>query len=139
MAIVTMSLPRGLRGLSRSAVDATRFTAATPHVYASPTSSRPLKSASSTYSSLRKTPQLAAAAADPGMAPPQRKETPHEKVARLRAQRIAEREVSLPLPERVVMRGRKVADKAHRIVIYALLGSSGSFQPRSLSLAGTRL
>lgn len=121
-----MSLPRSIRSISRSAVDATRFTAATPHVYANPASARPPKpSSTSTYSSLRQSPHLAAAAAEPGMAAPQRRETAQEKVARLRAQRIAEREVQLPLAEKVVMRGRRFADKAHRVVIYTLVGSSG--------------
>ncbi|KAL6718510.1 hypothetical protein ACLMJK_004602 [Lecanora helva] len=132
--------------LSRSAIDATRFTATSPHAYSKPTpslrSSAPVSSTTSTSStsSPRTPPQFQSANRSPNpnatnnnnapklrFRPPQQpegptfQETAAEKVARLRAQRIAEREAQVSRWDKIVVRGRKWADRAHRITVLFLV------------------
>ena len=54
-------------------------------------------------------------------------ETPAEKVARLRAQRMREREGQMTRWDRVVVRGRSWADRAHKVTVYFLVTFSGMF------------
>lgn len=123
--------------LARSAIDATRFTATSPHAYSNPT---PLRSASlasttstspSTPTPSNSTPRLNPRPlrfADPNGPMPGGEgggETPAEKVARLRAARMAEREAQVTRWDRVVVWGRRWADTAHRVTVYSLVAFSG--------------
>ena len=126
--------------MSRSAADATRFTATSPHAYANPTSIN--RASPSTYSAsstrrpnpnarLNPNARTPPPPIDPkkGNAPPV--ETPAEKVARLRQARLREREAQTTTWDRLVVRGRVWADKAHRITIYTLVGFSSAYKPPS--------
>lgn len=125
--------------LSRSAIDATRFTATSPHAYSKPS---PLRSAASsstptpTPSSSRPSPQGPQRRSPngskpippPPAMPPKGAtagETPAEKVARLRAMRLAEREAQVSQWDKVVVRGRTWADRAHKTTVYFLVTFSG--------------
>lgn len=125
--------------MSRSAADATRFTATSPHAYAKPT---PINRASPSTYSASSTPRSNPNARlnpnaptppppiDPkkgahGNAPPG--ETPAEKVARLRQVRLREREAQITTWDRVVIRGRVWADRAHKVTVYSLLGFSSKY------------
>lgn len=129
-----------LQTMSRSAIDATRFTATSPHAYSKPFAIRSSSaSASSTSSSSHPLPPsflspLSKKNALPLQTPshnstpssPQKLvETPAQKVARLRAARFAAKYAEAPLWDRIVIRGRYVADKAHRITVYSLMGLTG--------------
>ena len=105
--------------MSRSASRATQFTATSPHAYSKPpgfrstaphvpTSSSPLPNASG---SNRPTNVPA--------------ETPAEKVARLRAAHVAKKAQNISIWDRIVVRGRSVADTAHRLTVYGIIGFSG--------------
>lgn len=125
--------------MSRSAADATRFTATSPHAYANPTSIN--RASPSTYSaSSTRRPNPNARTPPPptdpkkGNAPPA--ETPAEKVARLRQARLREREAQTTTWDRLVVRGRVWADKAHRITIYTLVGFSSAYKPPSTHQRG---
>ena len=129
--------------LSRSAIDATRFTATSPHAYSKPS---PLRSiAPSSSSTTAATPNAASRSNTsrtqlgreptpnpapkfrPPMQPPGANsiETPAEKVARLRAARMREREAQVSRWERIVVRGRSWADTAHKATVYFLVTFSG--------------
>ncbi|KAF6231026.1 hypothetical protein HO173_010726 [Letharia columbiana] len=122
--------------MSRSAADATRFTATSPHAYARPTPiNRPdpsTHSASGTprpnpNAPLNPNPRVPPPPIDPkkgaqGSAPPG--ETAVEKVARLRQARLREREAQITTWDRVVIRGRVWADRAHKTTVVSLLGFS---------------
>lgn len=136
--------------LSRSAVDATRFTATSPHAYSKPTPLRSAASASipSSASKSNTPPYRFAAPNAAGKRPPQSAppgaptETPAEKVARLRAARLREREAQITNWDRVVVKGRSWADRAHKMTVYSLVTFSGMFpywpSPNSHSLARYR-
>ncbi len=124
--------------MSRSAADATRFTANSPHAYATPTPiNRPPPSTSSASSKPRHNPNVRLNP-NPRIPPPpidQRKgaqgsaprgETPAEKVARLREARLREREAQITRWDRVVIRGRVWADRAHKISVYSIIGFSST-------------
>lgn len=122
--------------MSRSAADATRFTANSPHAYSKPTPINPASpsthSASSTarpHPNARLNPiaRTPPPPIDPkkgpqGKAPPG--ETAAEKVARLRQARLREREAQRTTWDRVVVRGRVWADRAHKISVYSIVGFS---------------
>ncbi|KAH0536196.1 hypothetical protein FGG08_006904 [Glutinoglossum americanum] len=91
--------------MPRSAADATRFTATAPHAHSK--SSR-IPSASPTMPS-----------------PPNRQETPQQKVARLRAAALKAKEGNISAFDKVVVRGRVWADRAHRFVTLSLVGLTG--------------
>ncbi|KAL9135357.1 MAG: hypothetical protein Q9175_003447 [Cornicularia normoerica] len=121
--------------MSRSAAEATRFTATSPHAYAKPS---PIRASPSTYSAsstprpspiarLDRNARTPPSPIDPkkyvqGSAPPA--ETAAEKVARLRQARLREREAQMSTWDKIVIRGRVWADRAHRITVYTLLGST---------------
>lgn len=132
--------------MSRSAIDATRFTATSPHAYSKPFAIRSSSASASSASSSSSHPlppsflsPLSKKNALPSQKPshnpstpsPQKfAETPAQKVARLRAARFAAKYAEAPLWDRVVIRGRYVADKAHRITVYSLMGLTGLFSFR---------
>ena len=121
--------PIVLTAMSRSVVDATRFTATSPHAYAKPSPIRQSPYASTSSSTRQPTDpqQPSPSGSHPGNSPPPPpRETPHEKVARLRAQRIAARDAQLSVWERIVVRGRAVADRAHNFTVISLLGLTGT-------------
>lgn len=116
----------------RSSTDATRFTATEPHAYSQ---SNPIRSSttSSTTSSSQPLPETASQAhgttslppPNPaGSQPPPHTETPREKVARLRAIRLAQRNIQLTTWERTVIRGRVWADRLHKFTTLSLIGFS---------------
>lgn len=129
--------------MSRTVADATRFTATSPHAYSKPASI--LRTAANTFSPSaspshpsRKPAPNAHAPNSPPPPPPsssqqqQQRETPHQKVARIRALRAAQKLNSLTLWEKTVIRGRRYADSAHRITVYGLMGATGNpFSPPS--------
>lgn len=129
--------------MSRSAADATRFTAtgpsvnsknsssATPYRMPSGMKSSPSDAANS-KSTLKSTTNPPNGAGAAGKGRPV--ETPQEKVARLRAQaRAARLARETSLIDRVIERGRKIANGAHRATVYTLIGASGMFLPLQLS------
>lgn len=92
--------------MPRSATDATRFTSTTPHASAKfipSASTRPLK------------PMPPKKAGPPG-------ETPQEKVKRLRAAANAARDAQISTFDKVILRGRVWADRAHRFTALSLIG-----------------
>ncbi|KAL1956488.1 hypothetical protein VTO42DRAFT_7286 [Malbranchea cinnamomea] len=105
--------------MSRSASDATRFTATGPHAYSKPSSS---SSAIPKWSGL-KTRSSQAARPSPGSP---RQETPKEKVERLRAEaRAARIRSSSSFFDRALERGRTWADRLHRVTVLSLIAASG--------------
>lgn len=111
--------------MSRSAADATRFTATGPYAHA-----RPHGPAYKLPSFMKNT----SAQSPPGGAPGQ--ETPKQKVERLRAQaraaRVAQGSSRI---DRVVDVGREVANRAHKVMVYSLIAASGiSLRPLLLLL-----
>lgn len=139
------------RQVSRSAIELTRFTATAPHAYskisalrnvapppASKSSSNRQKPASHslplyhtprTHQSSQNdaSPTLSLPITDSILPPPSAlpRETPTEKVARLRAARFKERIKTIPLEERIIMQGRIWADRIHRSFVVFLLLFSG--------------
>lgn len=129
--------------MSRSAIDATRFTATSLHAFSklSPLASLPYSSATPPPSSTPSAPsQPLQRPTNPSYHPriprqsnpnnpknpsPASTETPAQKVARLRAQRAALRDAEITLWDRVVFRGRIVADAAHKITVTGLIIFSG--------------
>lgn len=127
--------------VSRSAIDATRFTATSPHAYSKPFAMRSssASASSATSSSSHPLPPSFLSPLSKKNALPSQKpslnptspstqkspETPAQKVARLRAARFAAKYAEAPLWDRIVIRGRYVADKAHRITVYSLMGLTG--------------
>ncbi|KAL8991466.1 MAG: hypothetical protein Q9169_007863, partial [Polycauliona sp. 2 TL-2023] len=124
--------------MSRTVADATRFTATSPHAYSRPSSI--LRTAANTFSpstnpsssssqpTYRKPPSSNARIPNSPPPPPppsqQSVETPQQKVTRIRAQRAAQKLNSLTLWDKVVIRGRVYADRAHRITVYGLMGAT---------------
>ncbi|WEW59055.1 hypothetical protein PRK78_004523 [Emydomyces testavorans] len=96
--------------MSRSAIDATRFTATAPHAYSKPSSSFKLRNSQGVHPS----------------SGGQNQETPRQKVERLRAEARAARiaKSSSPL-DRLIERGRVWADRAHRVTVFCLIAASG--------------
>lgn len=110
--------------MSRSASDATRFTATGPHAY-----SKPPPSAASAMpgwpgmkSRTSQTPQ-----SSPGGSGGTQ-ETPKEKVERLRAEaRTARIKKSSSPFDRFLSRGRTWADRLHRVAVLSLIAASGMY------------
>ena len=115
--------------MSRSAADATRFTATSPHAYSktflrSPPSSANPPSRSNTNPHRFSNPNAPRyPAPGPKNIPPA--ETPAEKVARLRSSRLAEKEAQISKWDKIVVRGRLWADRAHKATAYSLISFSG--------------
>ena len=96
----------------RSALDATRFTSTIPHA-----TSKPFPSPSTT-------PKVQPPNATP-KAPGPKGETPQEKVKRLRAALDKSRAAKETPLERMILRGRVWADRAHRYTAAGLMGFTG--------------
>jgi hypothetical protein len=113
--------PRNDPIMSRTAADATRFTATGPYVsskVAGP-SATPYKlpGAQST--------KPGSSSSSSGSNPPG--ETPRQKVERLRAAARAARLAQSTSPvDRLIDAGRNVANKAHKVMIYTLIAASGA-------------
>ncbi|TVY16439.1 hypothetical protein LARI1_G005542 [Lachnellula arida] len=88
--------------MPKSATDATRFTSTTPHASAKPPPSRPQRKGT------------------PGPAG----ETPQEKVARLRAAADRARNAQVTTMDRLLVRGRVWADRAHKFTALSLIGAT---------------
>lgn len=97
--------------MPRSATDATRFTATTPHA-----STKPLPLGS-------KPPFNSQPARQPGPAG----ETPQEKVRRLRAAADRARDAQVSTFDKFLVRGRVWADRAHRFTALSLIAATGTF------------
>lgn len=128
--------------MSRSVPDATRFTATSIHASSKPS---PAPSSSSTFSPSKSPPassqpfQRSTKPSQPLRIPrqgnlnpsppppsPARTETPAQKVARLRAERNAKLMAEVTLWDRIVFKGRIVADKAHYVTVLGLMVFSGA-------------
>ncbi|KAF7589869.1 hypothetical protein BBP40_003581 [Aspergillus hancockii] len=100
--------------MSRSAADATRFTATGPYAHSKP--------GSAPY----KLPGFMSNAGQAGSAPGGKPETPKEKVERLRAQaRAARLAQSTSRVDMLIDVGRRFANKAHKAMVYSLIAASG--------------
>ncbi|EFQ97769.1 hypothetical protein MGYG_00810 [Nannizzia gypsea CBS 118893] len=105
--------------MSRSASDATRFTATGPYAYSKSAMSSP---ASSKWSGL-KVKSSQPSQPSPGQGT---QETPREKVERLRAQARANRIAQSFSPmDKIVNSGRTWADRFHRAAVFSLIAASG--------------
>lgn len=118
--------------MSRSAADATRFTATSPHAYSKPSSLRSAASntfsPSSSYPGSHPLPRKANASSPspgPSGGPSATTETAAQKVARLRAAHAAQKNAQISTWDKIVVRGRVVADAAHRITTLTLIGCTG--------------
>ncbi|PWY69578.1 hypothetical protein BO70DRAFT_322737 [Aspergillus heteromorphus CBS 117.55] len=101
--------------MSRSAADATRFTATGPYAHSKPGSAAPYK-----------LPDFMAKSGSKGQAGPSAPTTPKEKVERLRAQaRAARIAQSTSRVDQMVDFGRRFANKAHKTMVYSLIAASG--------------
>jgi hypothetical protein len=89
--------------MARSATDATRFTSTTPHAFTK------LSASSSKVPSQQSKPGPAG-------------ESPQEKVKRLRAAANAAREAQVSGWDKVIIKGRLWADRAHRFTALSLIG-----------------
>lgn len=104
--------------MSRSAADATRFTATGPYASSKPGNAPYKLPGHMSNSASSSQPQ------GPGGNP----ETPKEKVERLRAQaRAARMAQSTSRVDQVVDVGRRFANKAHKVMVYSLITASGRF------------
>ena len=126
--------------MPRSVVDATRFTATAPHMYSKPSSFR--SPASNTFSpssnpgsrSLPRGPSSSPSQRIPPYNSPAKPETPAEKVARLRAAHVAQRNAQISQWDKIVVRGRIVADAAHRYTALGLIGLTGMPNLRGMTI-----
>ncbi|EON99267.1 hypothetical protein UCRPA7_5263 [Phaeoacremonium minimum UCRPA7] len=108
---VTTSAPR-------SVSDATRFTQNTPHA-----TSKPSASSSPAQNASRFPPASGSRSSPPaggGSAPP--RETPEQRVARLRAAHLAAKQAEVSRFDRVVSGSRRFFDSAHKFTVVSLLG-----------------
>ncbi|KAL1968523.1 hypothetical protein VTN77DRAFT_1733 [Rasamsonia byssochlamydoides] len=104
--------------MSRSAADATRFTATGPYVNS--------KAASPSAIPYRLPGAKSNKPSSSSGAKQQPEETPRQKVERLRAEaRAARLAQSTSRVDRIIEVGRNVANKAHKAMIYTLIAASG--------------
>ena len=114
--------------MSRSATDATRFTATAPHAYTKTSPPRATNKSSTVIpssQSQRPSNPPDSQAPRPQSSAAQPVETPAQKVARLRAEHAANKLGQFSRWDRIVVRGRYWADKAHRVTTYTLVGFTG--------------
>lgn len=129
--------------MSRSAADATRFTATGPYVSSKapyrlpdslkqnkqsiPSTSQHTSEATSSISTSSQTSQTSQNLQNQSSPSG---ETPRQKVERLRAQaRAARLAQSGNAFDRIIERGRRVANSAHKVMIYTLITASGTPPP----------
>ncbi|RFU27588.1 hypothetical protein B7463_g8765, partial [Scytalidium lignicola] len=98
--------------MPRSATDATRFTSTAPHAFSKAPSS------AASFSIPNASTGAAARLRKPG--PPG--ETPQQKVKRLREEAQKAREAKISTFDKIILRGRVWADKAHRFTALSLIG-----------------
>lgn len=112
--------------MSRSAADATRFTATGPYASSKPGSSR-LPYNLPSFMQKKQQPSQQGGQGEAGTERAGRKETPREKVNRLRAEARAARmaQTSSSGIDRMIEVGRRVANRAHKSMVYALIATSG--------------
>ena len=125
--------------MPRSVVDATRFTATAPHMYSKPSSLR--SPASNTFSP---SSNPGSRSLPTGPPPPSQRtspydstakpETPAQKVARLRAAHVAQRNAQISQWDKILVRGRIVADAAHRYTALGLIGLTGTRNLRGMDI-----
>ena len=124
------SAMRPSQRLARSAIDATRFTPTSPHAYSRSsailhsTASHAESPSSSFQPNLPPRPSNPQPHQSPRPSSPPT-ETPAQKVARLRAEHLRNRQPKLTLWERIVIRGRVIADRAHFVTAVFLIGLTG--------------
>ncbi|KAK2626817.1 hypothetical protein QTJ16_003992 [Diplocarpon rosae] len=97
--------------MQRSATDATRFTSTIPHA----SGKSPSKASALSRNLPSRTP-------GPGTAPAG--ETPQEKVKRLRAAANRARDAQITTFDKMILRGRVWADRAHKFVTLSLIAAS---------------
>lgn len=131
--------------MSRSAADATRFTATGPFARSKPSSpsstpyrlpdylyphSHPTEEGTNSNQAQQQRDRPPRSHSPPHSPRPQHQESAREKVERLRAQARAARmaEAMTPL-DRLIIAGRNVANKTHKFTVYSLLAASGLFSP----------
>ncbi|KAJ5180475.1 hypothetical protein N7492_003685 [Penicillium capsulatum] len=108
--------------MSRSAADATRFTATGPYASSKPNGTPYELPESTTKNASTSQSQKMAGPTGPGGKP----ETPKQKVERLRAQaRAARMAQSASGMDRWIEVGRRVANKTHKGMVYSLIVASG--------------
>lgn len=118
--------------MSRSAADATRFTATSPHAYAKHT---PLRSSASNASSSPQSHFLPRKMQPPTPTSPNGStETPAQKVARLRRAHDAQKLSQVTRWEKIQVTGRRWADRAHRFTILSLIGLTGTYRIALINL-----
>ncbi|KAJ6184332.1 hypothetical protein N7519_005633 [Penicillium mononematosum] len=105
--------------MSRSAADATRFTATGPYANSKTAGAYQAPDFGKKKSSTKSSPQQ--------LGPNGQPETPKEKVERLRAQARAARKAQAAGSgaDRWIETGRKFANKAHKGMVYSLIAASG--------------
>lgn len=129
--------------MSRSATDATRFTATGPYAYSKPAAPaatapsaanlrKPNVKVNSPQGSSSQTSFGSGGGGSQGGQQQQQQyqhETPKQKVERLRAEARAARIANTFSPvDRIIHRGRIWADRAHRFTVISLLAFSGEFR-----------
>lgn len=108
--------------MSRSAADATRFTATGPYVGPKAPYKLPEQKGHGSSKTNSPEPQQAEQGGSQGG----NQETPRQKVERLRAQARASRlSQHGSTAERLIERGRRTANGAHKVIIYTLIAASG--------------
>lgn len=101
--------------MSKDPSDASRFTRTTPYA------TRPISPRLSTAKTLDKQPtRLPITSAAVGI------ETPAQKVARLRAAHLAKRAAEISTWDIIVVRGREIADVAHKWTVVTIIAASGN-------------
>ena len=120
--------------MSRSAADATRFTATGPYANSRP-SGPAYKLPGFMKNNNNNTANDATAQSTTGGPGQQQQypgETPKQKVERLRAQaRAARMAQGSSRMDRVIDVGREVANRAHKVMVYSLIAASGMSIPPS--------
>ena len=106
--------------MSRTAIDATRFTATGPYAYSKSSTST---NASSRWPGSKVRSSQTSQSATGG----EQQETPKQKVERLRAQARAARFAKSSPFDRLLQKGRLWADRAHRVAVFSLIAASGMF------------
>jgi hypothetical protein len=125
--------PTPARTMSRSAADATRFTATGPYASSKPNGA-PYELPSFMQSKENAKPAKPTAAQT---GPDGQPETPKQKVERLRAQaraaRMAQQSSGV---DRWIESGRRFANRAHKGMVYSLIVASGTYRAFCLGVFG---
>lgn len=101
-----------IKAAPRSVSDATRFTAATPHASSKLAEPRPAPAGRASNNSPK--PKLV------------NTETPEQRVARLRAAHRRATEARVSKADKIIDRGRRFFDSAHKVAVMGLIGFTGN-------------